>query len=61
YMKTLVDTGASHTIIQQGALNKIRHRHVYPVQKRYQLADGASPLSIIGYVDLEVRIQHVRT
>ncbi|CAF1218034.1 unnamed protein product [Didymodactylos carnosus] len=60
-MKALVDTAVSHTIIQQSALNKIRHKHVYPVQQHYHLADDASSLSIIGYVDLEIRIQHVRT
>ncbi|CAF3099719.1 unnamed protein product [Rotaria sp. Silwood2] len=61
YIKALVDTGATRTIIQQEALNRIRHKRVYPAQQCYHLADGASSLSIIGYVDLEIRIQHVRT
>ncbi|CAF3314989.1 unnamed protein product [Rotaria sp. Silwood2] len=61
YIKALVDTGSTRTIIQQDALNRIRHKRVYPAQQCYHLADGASSLSIIGYVDLEIRIQHVRT
>ncbi|CAF4654731.1 unnamed protein product, partial [Rotaria sp. Silwood2] len=61
YIKALVDTGATRTIIQQDALNRIRHKRVYPAQQCYHLADGASSLSIIGCVDLEIRIQHVRT
>jgi hypothetical protein len=61
YMKALVDTGATHTFIHQDALNNIRHKGVYPAQQSYHLADGASSLSIIGYVDLEIRIQHVKT
>ncbi|CAF1370955.1 unnamed protein product [Rotaria sordida] len=59
-MKVLVDTGATNSIIQQSSLSKTRHRRIYPVQQQFFLANKTS-ISIIGYVTLEIKIQHIKT
>ncbi|CAF4071366.1 unnamed protein product, partial [Rotaria sp. Silwood2] len=59
-MKVLVDTGATNSIIQQSSLSKIRHSRFYPVQQQFFLANKTS-ISIIGYVTLEIKIQHIKT
>jgi hypothetical protein len=59
-MKVLVDTGATNSIINQSALSRINHHQIYPVQQRFFLANKTS-INIIGYVTLEVKIQHVKT
>ncbi|CAF3950315.1 unnamed protein product [Rotaria sordida] len=60
FMKVLVDTGATNTIIQQSSLSKIRHARIYPVQQQFFLANKSS-ISIIGYVTLEIKIRHINT
>ena len=59
-MKILVDTGATNSIIQQSSLSKIRHPQIYPVQQQFLLANKSS-VPIIGYVTLEIKIQHIKT
>ncbi|CAF1360929.1 unnamed protein product [Rotaria sordida] len=59
-MKVRVDTGATNSIIQQSSLSKARHRRIYPVQQQFFLANKIS-ISIIGYVTLEIKIQHIKT
>jgi len=55
-----VDTGATNSIIDQSALSKINHHEIYPVQQQFFLANKTS-ISIIGYVALEIKIQHIKT
>ncbi|CAF3093368.1 unnamed protein product [Rotaria sp. Silwood2] len=59
-MEVLVDTGATNSIIQQASLSQIQHQQFYPVQQQFFLANKTS-ISIIGYVTLEIKIQHIRT
>ncbi|CAF3393117.1 unnamed protein product, partial [Rotaria sp. Silwood2] len=59
-MKVLVDTGATNSIIQQSSLSKIRQTQIYPVQQQFFLANKSS-ISIIGYVTLKIKIQHINT
>ncbi|CAF5038681.1 unnamed protein product, partial [Rotaria sp. Silwood1] len=59
-MEVLVDTGATNSIIQQASLANIQHQQFYPVQQQFFLANKTS-ISIIGYVTLEIKIQHIRT
>lgn len=59
-MKVLVDTGATNSIILESSLSTIHHRPSYPVQQEFFLANGTS-ISISGYVNLEIKIQHIKT
>ncbi|CAM4836395.1 unnamed protein product [Rotaria magnacalcarata] len=59
-MEILVDTGATNSIIHQSALLKIQHQPYYPVQQQFFLANQTS-IMIKGYVNLEIKIQHIKT
>ncbi|CAF4555697.1 unnamed protein product, partial [Rotaria socialis] len=59
-MEVLVDTGATNSIIQETSLSKIQHSMFKPVQQKFFLANKTST-DIIGYLSLEIKIQHIRT
>lgn len=59
-MKVLVDTGATNSIIRESSLAQIQVHQRYPVQQQFFLANKTS-ISIIGYVNLQIQIQHVKT
>ncbi|CAF1135534.1 unnamed protein product [Didymodactylos carnosus] len=59
-IKTLVDTGATNSIINQSTLSKLHHAPIIRKSYYYQLANKTN-MHFIGEVQLKVRIKYITT
>ena len=56
----IVDTGSAITIIHQDLLRTIHHKK-FTYKTRHCTTANATPLNIIGQIELEIKIKHVKT
>ncbi|CAF1388467.1 unnamed protein product [Didymodactylos carnosus] len=60
-MRVMVDTGSSGSFISTSALLKVGYYQRFTKVKEYWLADGITPLEVLGMVELRVKISGITT
>ena len=58
--EAIVDTGSAITIIHQDLLKKINHKN-FVFNSRQCKTANSTPLHIIGQIELEIKLRHVKT
>jgi hypothetical protein len=58
--EAIVDTGSAITIIHQDLLRTIHHKK-FTYKTRQCTTANATPLNIIGQIELEIKVKHVKT
>ena len=58
--EAIVDTGSAITIIHQDLLKKIHHKKFISKPRQCKTANS-TPLHIIGQIELEIKVRHVKT
>ena len=60
-MRVLIDTGSSYSFVRSSVLASLQHSTIRPHTVHLTLADGVTPLPVVGEVSLNVNIKHIRT
>ncbi|CAF4682234.1 unnamed protein product, partial [Rotaria sp. Silwood2] len=60
-LRAMIDTGATHSFITQGALSTLYHSGMPPCDRIAQLGDGQTTLKILGEVQLFLQFNKVFT
>ncbi|CAF4624019.1 unnamed protein product, partial [Rotaria socialis] len=60
-LRAMIDTGATHSFITQGALSTLYHSAIPPCDRTAQLGDGQTMLKIVGEVQLLLQFDQVFT
>ncbi|CAF0840330.1 unnamed protein product [Didymodactylos carnosus] len=59
-IEVIVDSGVTHSFIHKNTLARLHHPKIEQTSNTFQLANS-SEMKILGYVDLQIKINHITT